>query len=202
VKLPVSVIIPSIPSRIKFLRDRCLPSVNENMVEEVIVEDGPGNGSAKRNRGTLKATMPYLLFVDDDDILKTGCVQRMLRELEEDPKISFVYSDFERVITAEAGAVVDRWAYIAGAFSVKRLRTYNYINTVSLVRASVCPRWDETLERFQDWDLWLGLVLSGKACSYIPEALYEKWKIDAGVTENVKANPYIEMIVAKYRLNL
>jgi glycosyltransferase involved in cell wall biosynthesis len=200
--LPVSVIIPSIPSRTPFLRDRCLPSVRENGAAEIIVDDGPGNGSVKRNRGASKATMPYLLFVDDDDILKTGCIQRMLQRLEERLEDAFVYSDLERVITSDAGAVVDRWVYAAGEFSAKRLRAYNYINTVSLVRASAAPKWDETLERFQDWDLWLGLVLSGKTCSYIPEALYEKWKIDAGVTETTKANPYIEMIVAKYRLNL
>ena len=161
----------------------------------------PGNGSRKRNAGLAQASSPYVLFVDDDSILRDGCIKKMVAALQAAPPLSFVYSDYERFVLPGVQCPCPAGYFSAGPFNVRRLRTGNYINTTSLVRREVCPRWDETLERFQDWDLWLSLVLSGGVGGYIQEALYELWQIDASVSGTVKANPYIEMIVAKHGLN-
>lgn len=197
--MPVSVIVPTIPSRIDFLVNRCLPSIRANGKVEIIVEEGPGNGSLKRNRGARKATRPYLLFVDDDSILRPNCVRRMLELVS---GVAFVYSDYERIYEPGIQGGSPEGRFVAGSFDVRRLRSYNYINTTSLIRAEGCPQWDEALERFQDWDFWLSVVLSGGVGKYAPEVLYELWQIDASVSNTVKPNPYIEMIVAKHRLNL
>lgn len=197
-KLPVSVIVPTIPSRIDFLVNRCLPSIRANGEVEILVEEEAGNGSVKRNRGLKKATMPYLLFVDDDSILRPNCISRMLEQIE---GVAFVYSDYERIFMPGVQSVAPSGRFVAGQFDVRRLRSYNYINTTSLIRAEGCPQWDEKLLRFQDWDFWLSVVLGGRVGKYIPEVLYELWQIDASVSNTVKANPYIDMIVAKHRLN-
>lgn len=199
---PVSVVIPTIPSRADFLKDRCLPSVRENGAAEVIVDDGPGNGSVKRNRGAARATMPYILFVDDDCVLRHSCIDRMLGELTSRPTAAFAYSDYDRFVVPGVQSIQPAGRFSAGAFDVKRLRSLNYINTTSLLRRERCPAWDEALERFQDWDFWLTVVKAGGVGAYIQEALYELWQIDLSVSTAVKANPYIEMVVAKHRLNL
>jgi hypothetical protein len=201
VRLPVSVVIPTIPSREAFLRERCLPAIAENGEMEIIVIPGLENGNVKRNRGMAQASNPYILHVDDDCVLRPGCVRRMLDELEADPTAAFAYSDLERCAIPGIEAPPSG-TFVAGPFSVRRLRIQNYINTTSLVRKSAGGKWDESLERFQDWDFWLGIVLAGGIGKYIPEVLYEMWCIGESITTAVKANPSIEMIVAKYRLNL
>lgn len=201
-KLPVSVIIPTIVRREQFLSERCLPSVHSNTPAEVVIVTDHGNGSRKRNIGLAKASHPYVLFVDDDSVLRPGCIAKMLNVLEADLRAAFVYSDYERVALPGVASQAPSGLFSAGSFDVRRLRAGNYINTTSLIRRDACPQWDETLERFQDWDFWLSVVLAGGAGKYIPEALYELWQIDDSVSNTVKANPYIEMIVAKHRLNL
>lgn len=199
---PVSVIIPTIERREEFLREKCLPSVQINDPAEVIVVTEQGNGSKKRNIGLSRASSQYVLFVDDDSVLRPGCIAKMLSVLEGDPRAAFVYSDYERFALPGVESQAPSGLFSAGPFDVRRLRAGNYVNTTSLIRRDACPQWDETLERFQDWDFWLSVVLAGGTGRYIPEALYELWQIDASVSNTVKANPYIEMIAAKHRLNL
>ncbi len=201
-KLPVSVVIPTIPSRIDFLMNRCLPSIAENGKVEVIVIDGPGNGSIKRNRGLAKATRPYVLFVDDDCILRPWCIRRMIYEIEACPEATFVYSDYARLVAPWVQTTLPCGRFRAGEFDPRRLRRLNYINTSSLIRREKCPAWDETLERFQDWDFWLTVAEADGLGAYVSDVLYELWQIDVSVSDAVKANPYIEMVVAKHRLNL
>jgi hypothetical protein len=126
----------------------------------------------------------------------------MLSKLESTPGLAFVYCDYERIIAPGAGCDAPSGYFSAGPFNLRRLRTGNYINTTSLIRREACASWDEKLERFQDWDFWLSVTLAGGVGGYIPEALYELWQIDASVSSTVKANPYIEMIVEKHKLNL
>ncbi len=199
---PVSVIVPTIPQRAQFLLERCLPSVRDNDPAEIVIVTEPGNGSKKRNLGLSKASSPYVLFVDDDSILRPDCISKMLSLLEASPGMSFVYSDYERFVALGVESKAPLGHFSAGPFNLSRLRNYNYINTTSLIHRKSCPKWDETLERFQDWDFWLSVVLAGGVGGYIPEILYSLWQIDASVSNTVNANPYIEMIVAKHKLNL
>ena len=50
-------------------------------------------------------------------------------------------------------------------FDPVRLLTANYISTMSLLRADdfrLCGGFDENLTGFQDWDLWLNLLINHK----------------------------------------
>ena len=199
-EIPVSVVVPTIKRREKFLNEKCIPSILANGNVELIVVNGEGIGSLKRNIGLAKATRTYVLFVDDDCILRPQCVERMLGEIQKVGP-SFVYSDYERIVLPGVQSRAPAGRFSAGPFNVKRLKKSNYINTVSLIRRDICPRWDEKLLRFQDWDFWLTVVLAGGVGGYIPEVLYELWQIDVSVTNVVKANPYIEMITFKHKLN-
>ena len=198
--LPVSVVVPTISSREQFLNERCLPSIRENGDVELIVVPGEGNGNVKRNIGLAKATNPYVLFVDDDNILRPGCIAKMLDAIRE-VGTSFVYSDYERLIVPGIQSIAPSGRFSAGPFSLKRLKRANFINTASMVRKDVCPQWDEKLLRFQDWDFWLTITLAGGVGKYIPEVLYELWQIDVSVTDAVPANPSAQIISLKHKLN-
>lgn len=189
---PVRVVIPTIPSRREFLEKHCLPTVIENDPAEVVVVRGDGGAPEKRNRGATGNTQPYLLFVDDDSRLLSGSLGQMYAAAEI-TRAAFVYSDFNR---RPSGGVFN-----AGTFSVDRLRRNNYIDTTSLVRAMSFPGFDEKLLRFQDWDLWLTIIGRGGTGMYIrDQTLFEKWKIDDGITEKVPEAEARRVIVEKHGL--
>ena len=62
----------------------------------------------------------------------------------------------------------------AGKWSADRLRSNNYISTMSLCRMEALPKppfvVDE--ERFQDWSLWLRLLRRGYKGVYVPQVLF------------------------------
>jgi hypothetical protein len=60
----------------------------------------------------------------------------------------------------------------AGHFDEDKLRQNNFIMTTSLMRRHDFPYFDESLKRFQDWDLWLTMSESGKVATYLPEFLF------------------------------
>ncbi len=187
--LPVRVVIPTIPSREKFLETLCLPTVINNDPADIVVIRGDGSAPQKRNRGARGNTWKYLLFVDDDSRLLPGCLSSMV-EVMESTDASFCYSDFQQ--QPQSGR------FSCGRFNPERLMVGNYIDTTSLIRASVFPGFDESILRYQDWDLWLTIVKEGGRGVYLEKILFEKWKIDVGITESVSDNDARRAIVEKY----
>jgi hypothetical protein len=47
-----------------------------------------------------------------------------------------------------------------------------YIHTSSLIRRADFPGFDETLKKFQDWDLWLSIAESGGKGVWIDKMLF------------------------------
>ena len=201
-KLPVSVIVPTIHERAVFLREKCLPAINANGEMDVIVVNDHGNGSLKRNKGAAFSTQPYLLFVDDDCVLTGSAVTEMLAELEKNPQAAFVYSDYNRIVLPGVESHAPSGLFQAGPFDLKRLRVSNYINTTSLIRKSACPTWDEEFEKFQDWDFWLTVAEGGGVGIYIQKALYDLYQIDRSVSTRINPTKYTQMMVLKHRLDL
>lgn len=199
VTFPVSVIIPSLTSRRDFLRNRCIPAVLENDPAEmfVLVSDGNKDGNAKRNVGAYGATQPFLLFVDDDCVLRPGCISKMLTEIDSHPKVDFVYSDYKKLTYSDATQCKGIPKY-PGPFSIDAIKKANYINTTSLIRRAAFPGFDPSIRRLQDWDLWLTMIGRGSVGRYIREYLFELWSIDAGVTEMESFADAYEAIVRKH----
>ncbi|MDP3794188.1 MAG: hypothetical protein Q8R07_05595, partial [Candidatus Uhrbacteria bacterium] len=65
------------------------------------------------------------------------------------------------------------------AFDARALHQQNYIHTSSLMRREVFSGFDESLSKFQDWDLWLTIVKNGGRGVWIKEPLFRvktSWK--------------------------
>jgi glycosyltransferase involved in cell wall biosynthesis len=117
---------------------------------------------AARNEGARRTTAPLLLFLDADAELVPDALETMRKALEDHPDAAFAYSDFF-------------WGhrrFRARPFDVAALQRSNYIHTSSLLRRDAFSGFDETLTKFQDWDLWLTMTEQGKKGVWIDRALY------------------------------
>ncbi len=115
-----------------------------------------------RNAGIAAARGQYLFVCDADIVLESDCFKKMLAALSERPECSYAYSGYR------FGSKV----YTSFPFDQKTLRNANYINTASLVKRSDHPGFDESIEKFQDWDVWLTMLENGYIGAYIPEILF------------------------------
>ncbi len=165
----------------------CLASVfaqSFDDIEVIVVDDGSDNvekiaaivqqypvnyfiqqhnqGAPKaRNVGFEQSSGSCVIFVDSDVVLNKQCLERMYEVLTAS-QADFCYSGFKFGFKKHAMV----------PFSFSTLREYNYIHTTSLLRRASFPGFDESLSRFQDWDLWLTICANGGTGKGIDEVLY------------------------------
>jgi len=124
--------------------------------------------SAARNFGFSKSSGNYVFFCDADvEFLKKDALEKMIKILEANPDKAYCYCGF-------------RYGFKnmpSFSFDVKKLKENNYISTMSLIRQEKFIGFDESLKRFQDWDLWLSMLEHGDVGFYIPEILF---KVNSG----------------------
>jgi len=118
---------------------------------------------AARNRGAREAQGDYLLFCDADVILNPDMLEVMRQALDKHPEAAYVYSSFKF-----GGKIFRLWP-----FDVDKLRQMPYIHTTSLLRSTDFPGFDESLKRFQDWDLWLTLAEKGRYGLWLDQVLFK-----------------------------
>jgi hypothetical protein len=187
----VTVVIPCRPDdkpteAIESLMAGTFPSL-----EFVVVVDDQGRGQSwARNRGLDLAQTRYVLFSDYDIRWRPEAVEQMWtalrrQQLEEDEgkpadpwRTGYAYSSFvwlhhpmrgeyRKVPLLELGEEWD-WA---------TLKTRNFISTMALVdkqamlRAGL--RFDESLRRLEDWDLWLQFGSAGYRGEWTGGVLFE-----------------------------
>ena len=118
---------------------------------------------AARNAGLLHATGGYVIFWDADTIGQPRMLGAMREALRKNPDASFAYSNF----------LLGKKLFRGIPFSFEQLKKQNFITTMSLIRRSAVIKWDETLKRFQDWDLWLTMAEQDKTGVWIDESLFQ-----------------------------
>lgn len=127
---------------------------------------------AARNRGAHEISSPFILFLDADTALEPSALAVMAQALEEHPEVSFAYSDFYW-----------GWKRFYGrAWDQAALRQMNWIHTTSLIRRSDVIPFDESLKKFQDWDMWLTMAEQGKMGVWIPKPLFRVIQRSGGMS--------------------
>ncbi len=118
-----------------------------------------------RNLGFRKSSGEFIFFCDADATLKPNALETHKNTLNHNPDASFSYSDFKW----------GRKTFKTGEFCVSRLRKEPYIHTMSMIRRNdfLDINWDESLKKFQDWDLWLSMSEKGRFGVYINEILFK-----------------------------
>ena len=98
-----------------------------------------------------------MIFWDADVIAEPDMLQKMYQTLQDHPGASFSYSNF----------YFGKKSMPAQTFNLQALQARNFIHSTSLIRREAVVSWDESLKRFQDWDLWLTMAEQGKTGIWI-----------------------------------
>jgi glycosyltransferase EpsE len=123
-----------------------------------------------RNKGFLASRGEFVIFCDADVVMGPEMLADMLGALKKNEKAAYAYSSFK----------FGRKTFRLWPFDADKLKTMPYIHSTSLIRRECFSGWDETLERLQDWDLWLSMLEKGYAGVWIDKNLFTI--IDTGGT--------------------
>ncbi len=184
----ISVIVP-VYNQSRELLQKVLSSIEEQTydnLEVVVVDDGSSENfqfeifnfqkdldkvcfrqenrgaPAARNKGFELSRGEYVIFWDADIVGKSDMVEKMYTALREDENASYSYCNFS----------LGQKKMPAQSFDSEKLKRNNFIHTTSLIRRDDFPGFDESLKRFQDWDLWLTMSEQGKKGAWIGEYLF------------------------------
>ena len=104
-KLPISVIVPFNHRDSWLFENYCLPAIEQNNPEEIIVINNDRTRGAKINEGFEKSRCEYIFIADSNSCPCANLLSRMmdiLTKIEGNPNhlnFSFVYSDFWAIKT-------------------------------------------------------------------------------------------------------
>lgn len=144
-----------------------------------VVHQSNRGAAGARNRGFREAAGEYVIFWDADTVGEPRMLERMVEALEKNPNASYAYCQFK----------IDWKIMLQGAVTAEELRDNNYIDVTSLALRNdlrhvqtargvsseeMVGPFDESLRRFQDWDLWLCLLEQNKTGVFVPEVLFTK----------------------------
>lgn len=133
-----------------------------------IIEQPNLGASQARNNGYKVASGDLVIFWDADTLAAPDMLERLWQALDANPGAAYVYCDYE------FGFKLMR----SQPFNAEVLKKVNYIDTTCLIRKAALTKlptvFDNSLKRFQDWDLWLTLLEKNKTGVYVPGVLFKK----------------------------
>jgi glycosyltransferase involved in cell wall biosynthesis len=175
----ISVIIPTReekkePFSLKFIKEQ-----THKNIEIIIIRDTEKKGASwARNEGRKKSKGSYLFFCDDDIELKPITLEVLLTKLYYS-NASIAYCNYQRKgrLTGQVKGI---------PWDVNVLKNQNYISTMSMIKEKDFPKegFDESLVRFQDWDLWLTMAEQGKYGIHINETLFTAYYEEGDISCN------------------
>jgi len=124
---------------------------------------------AARNYGFKVSTGELVIFLDADIVMKPTMLKKLALALKTDAEAAFAYSQFKF-----------GWKkFRLWQLDYERLKKIPYIHTSALIRRKAFPGFDESLKKFQDWDLFLTMVEAGERGVFVPEVLF---RVESGGT--------------------
>lgn len=126
-----------------------------------ISQNNQGSNPA-RNRGAVEAKGEYLIFCDADIVMEAKMLATLLKALENNPSKAYSYPKFKFGFKT----------FNPGEFDASKLRQAPLIHTTALIKKNIFPGFDNTIKRFQDWDLWLTILEQGGEGVFVDELLF------------------------------
>ena len=132
--------------------------------------------SGNTNEALRRATGDYIALLDHDDLLPYNCLFEVVKAINEDPTIEFIYTDEDKFTTMDKPRFDP---HFKPDFAIDTLRTNNYICHFSVFRRDIMEKLGGERSEYdgaQDYDLILHMTEIAKNIKHIPKILYH-WRV-------------------------
>jgi hypothetical protein len=144
-----------------------------------IQHDEWGNANKARNAGfRLAPDSEFVLFSDADIEWDPYALDIMHHCIKSNPEASYVYGSYR----------MGGKTYCTEPFNAATLRHRNIASTMSIIRRSDFPGWDESLDRLQDMALWNDMLNRGHIGVYCETFIFETAVRPDGITYGGKVS--------------
>ena len=149
--------------------------------------------SATSNAALELATGDFVGLMDHDDTLAPFALFEIVKALNVDPSLDFLYSDKDQLM--EEGGRARRTAPLfKPKWSPETMLSANYLthfNVMRLARVREVGGWRPETDGAQDWDLFLRVLSKTEKIVHIPKVLYHWRRIATSVAaRGLEAKPY------------
>ena len=172
-------------------------SKNERFEEIIKVDSrikykylGKNLGIAENTNEALRmATGDYISFLDHDDLLQVTTLTEIIKVLNTDKTIDFIYTDEDKIHDDK----IRFEPHFKSDFSQEMLECTNYITHFVVVKKELVDKVGFLKSEYdgaQDFDYVLRLTKNAKNIYHIPKILYH-WRIAEGSTaKDIELKPY------------
>jgi glycosyltransferase involved in cell wall biosynthesis len=149
---------------------RLLDRISANDLQ--VIHQSNGGPAAARNTGVRNSQAEYLLFLDSDNKILPGFIDRGVQEFIKDAGIGVVYGN-PKFIGAS-----DNARFKPEEFDIHKIFLGNYIDMCSMIRRKT---WEEVgafdesriIIGHEDWEYWIRAGSSEWKFKYVNETFYE-----------------------------
>lgn len=146
------------------------------------------------------ATGEYIGLLDHDDELAPFALYEVVKLLNQDKDVSFVYSDEDKIDDKGRRSI----PFFKPDWSPDMFLSHNYLCHFSVIRREIVQRvggFREGYDGSQDYDLFLRVTetLDEREIAHIPKILYHWRMIPGSAADTIEAKPYA-IVAAKLAL--
>lgn len=138
----------------------------------------------------------FVGFLDHDDELASSALYEVVKLLQKDQDIDFIYSDEDKI--SLSGKRLD--PHFKPDWSPDTLYSCNYISHFSVIRKSIIEElggFREGYDGSQDYDLFLRVVERTQKIAHIPKVLYHWRMVPRSAASSSNAKPYAYIAAKK-----
>lgn len=163
-------------------------SKKDNKIK-IIYRSKNGHISQASNSALKISTGEYIALLDHDDDLAPNALYEIVKILNDNPKIDFIYSDEDKIELN--GKHVD--PFFKPDWSPDMLMSLNYICHLSVIRKKIVDQirgFRIGFEGSQDYDLFLRVTEITKSIYHIPKILYSWRKVPNSTSTTYSVKNY------------
>lgn len=143
------------------------------------------------NEALKRATGDYIALLDHDDLLPANCLYEVVKTINDDPDIEFIYTDEDKFTTLDKPRFDP---HFKPDFAIDTLRAVNYICHFSVFRRDIMDKLGGERSEYdgaQDYDLIIRMAEIAHNIKHIPKVLYHCRVRDNSTSKaNYVAKPY------------
>lgn len=168
-----------------------LDKYKDNPKIKVIYREKNGHISEATNTALEHSTGEYITFLDCDDVLSVNALSEVVKLLNENPELDFIYSDEDKI---DDDGLNRHMPHFKSDWAPDTLMAHMYTCHLGVYRRSIAVEIGgdrKGYEGAQDYDFTLRFTEKTDKIAHIPKILYH-WRERAESTAgNEEAKPYV-----------